>query len=168
MTHLVVMVIPLLGAGVGGALAAKVLRLPMWPFTGAVLAVAVLQQLHHVDLVLPSWWSLVAQILVGTAVGGRLGREVILEFRSVLTPGVVVVLTVIPAGVGLGVLVHYWTGLPALDTVFGLVPGGVGEMVAATASLNGNSALVAGMHLARLLVVVWTAHIAVRLLRKRA
>lgn len=159
-------VLVLLAAGVAGAALARLLRLPMWPFTGAVLAVALLQQLHHVELGLPGWWSLVAQILVGTAVGGRLGREVLLEFRSVLAPGVVVVLTVIPAGVGLGILVHYWTGLPALDTVFGLVPGGVGEMVAATASLNGNSALVAGMHLARLLVVVWTAHVAVRWLRR--
>jgi membrane AbrB-like protein len=159
-------VLLLLAAGVAGAALARLLRLPMWPFTGAVLAVALLQQLHHVELGLPGWWSLVAQILVGTAVGGRLGREVLLEFRSVLAPGVVVVLTVIPAGVGLGILVHYWTGLPALDTVFGLVPGGVGEMVAATASLNGNSALVAGMHLARLLVVVWTAHVAVRWLRR--
>lgn len=154
--------------GTGGALLAKLLRLPMWPFTGAVLAVAALQLAHPVASALPSWWGLVAQVLIGTAVGARLRRGVLSEFRSVLAPGVLVVATVIPVGIGLGLGVHYWTGAPALDTVFGLVPGGVGEMVAAAASLHGNSALVAGMHLARLLVVVWTAHFAIRLVQRRA
>jgi uncharacterized membrane protein AbrB (regulator of aidB expression) len=41
-----------------------------------------------------------------------------------------------------------------VEAVFGMVPGGVGEMVAAVASMGGDSALVAGIHLVRLLVVV--------------
>lgn len=139
----------------------------MWPFTGAVLAVAGAAALSGRSVDLPSWWALLAQVLVGTAVGGRIGRGVVTEFRAVLVPGVAVVLTVVPLGVALGLFVHTATGLPVLDTVFGLVPGGVGEMVAATAGLGGNSALVAGMHLVRLLVVVWAVHLVVALLQRR-
>lgn len=160
-------ILGLAAAAAAGAIIARWLRVPMWPFTGAVLAVALFQAASETQVSLPGWWSLAAQILVGTAVGGRLGRGIVTEFRSVLVPGLLVVVTIIPVGVGLGLLVHAWTGLPVLDTVFGLVPGGVGEMVAATASLHGNSALVAGMHLARLLVVVWTVHLLVPAVRRR-
>jgi hypothetical protein len=156
-----------LAVAVLGAAAARWLRAPMWPFTGAVVAVAIAAALLPLRVVLPGWWPLLAQILVGTAVGGRLGRSILADFRSVLVPGVAVVVTVIPLGVVLGLMVHAWTGLPALDTVFGLVPGGVGEMVAATAGLGGNSALVAGMHLVRLLAVVWTVHAMVAYVRRR-
>ena len=48
-----------------------------------------------------------------------------------------------------------------------MVPGGVGEMVSAVASLGGDSALVAGMHLVRLLVVVTVMGALVRWFRRR-
>ena len=156
-----------LAVAVTGACVARLLRAPMWPFTGAVVAVALAGAVVPLDVTVPLWWSLLAQILVGTAVGARLGRDILADFRSVLAPGTVVVVTIVPLGVALGWALHRWTGLPGLDTVFGLVPGGVGEMVAATAALGGNSALVAGMHLARLLVVVWTVHLMVAFVRRR-
>jgi uncharacterized protein len=158
--------VALLAAAAAGAALAKWLRVPMWPFTGAVVAVALFHVLSDTTVALPGWWSLVAQILVGTAVGARLGRGILAEFRSVLVPGALVVVTLIPLGVGLGLLVHEQTGLPVLDTVFGLVPGGVGEMVAASAGLGGNSALVAGMHLVRLLIIVWTVNVLVAAIRR--
>ena len=48
-----------------------------------------------------------------------------------------------------------------------MVPGGVGEMVAAVASIDGDSALVAGMHLVRIVIVVTVIDVAVRWLRRR-
>jgi hypothetical protein len=160
------LLIVLLVVAAAGAAVARWLGVPMWPFTGAVVAVALFHVLGETVVALPGSWSLLAQILVGTAVGARLGRGILAEFRSVLVPGALVVVTLIPLGVGLGLVVHEWTGLPVLDTVFGLVPGGVGEMVAATAGLGGNSALVAGMHLVRLLIIVWTVNVLVAAIRR--
>ena len=58
-------------------------------------------------------------------------------------------------------------GLGLVESVFGMVPGGVGEMVAAVASIDGDSALVAGMHLVRLVVVVSVMGSLVRWFRRR-
>ena len=66
----------------------------------------------------------------------------------------VAVVATVAAGIGLGLALWSTTGLGLMEAVFGMVPGGVGEMVAAVASLGGDSALVAGIHLVRLLVVV--------------
>ena len=80
--------------------------------------------------------------------------DVLQEFRLVVVPGVVAVVATVVAGIGLGLAV--WSLFPVgrVEAVFGMVPGGVGEMVSAVASLGGDSALVAGMHIIRLLVVV--------------
>jgi uncharacterized protein len=56
------------------------------------------------------------------------------------------------AGV-VGGLLLTWMQLPA-GTLLGSVPGGVGEMVAVAAGLHADSALVAAMHLVRLVVVL--------------
>jgi membrane AbrB-like protein len=154
-------------AAAAGAVGGRWLRLPMWPFTGPLLVVGVCHGVLGLGAELPGWWALTAQVLVGTAVGGRLGRGLVAELRPVAGPLILVVVTLVPLGVALGLLIHVWSGVPVADAVFGMVPGGVGEMVAATTSLDGNSALVAGMHLVRLLVVVWTVHLLVRLLRRR-
>jgi uncharacterized protein len=68
---------------------------------------------------------------------------------------------------GLGVVLWASNGLGIVEAVFGMVPGGVGEMVAAVASIEGDSALVAGMHLVRLLVVVTVMGALVRWFRRR-
>lgn len=148
-----------------GALLAKRLRVPMWAFSGTLVAVALGHQLIELDISAPPPWSLVAQVLVGTAVGSRVDRSTVRRFRSTLPGGLVVVVLVVPAGVALGYLIHWRTGVPELDSVLGMVPGGVPEMVAAATSLQGNSALVAAMHVVRLLVVVWFTAWLVRRLR---
>jgi len=72
----------------------------------------------------------------------------------IVVPGVVAVVATVVAGIGLGLAVWWIMSIGLVEAVFGMVPGGVGEMVAAVASLGGDSALVAGMHIIRLLVVV--------------
>lgn len=148
-----------------GALVAKGLRVPMWAFSGTLVAVALSHQLIKLDVSAPPLWSLIAQVLVGTAVGSRVDRSTVRRFRSTLPGGLIVVSLVVPAGIALGFMIHWQAGVPALDSVLGMVPGGVPEMVAAATSLQGNSALVAAMHVVRLLVVVWLTAWLVRRVR---
>lgn len=155
----------LLVSGAIGAAAGRVLRLPMWPLTGAILGSAAFHLTIGGGGDLPWWWTFAAQVAVGSAVGSRLGPTVLQDFRAILLPGVTAVLVIIPAGIGLGLAIWSTGRAGLVESVFGMVPGGVGEMVAAVTSLRGDSALVAGMHLVRLLVALTALHFAVRWLR---
>ena len=143
----------LAGAAVGAALG-KLARLPMWPLTGALIGAGAVHLAIGGGVSLPAWLIFVAQVLVGSTLGARLGPTALREFREVMAPGMVAVLVTVLAGIGLGLALWSTNGLGLVESVFGMVPGGVGEMVAAVASLGGDSALVAGIHLVRLLVVV--------------
>jgi membrane AbrB-like protein len=156
-----------LGSASAGAAVARILRLPMWPMTGAVLGAAAFHLALPGTVRVPTAWVFIAQVAVGTSVGARLGKSLIRDFGQVVVPGLVVMGTVLPVGVGLGFLLSRSDGMGEMEAVFGMVPGGVGEMVAAVTALGGDSALVAGMHLARLLVVIWAIHLMVAVLRRR-
>lgn len=157
----------ILAGGAAGAALGRLVRLPMWPLSGALVGAATVHIAVGGGVVLPTWCVFVAQVLVGSAVGARLGPTVLSEFRSVMVPGLVAVLVTVLAGVGLGWLLWASNGLGLVEAVFGMVPGGVGEMVAAVASIDGDSALVAGMHLVRLFVVVTVMGSLVRWFRRR-
>jgi membrane AbrB-like protein len=157
----------LLAGGSAGAALGRLLRLPMWPLTGALVGAAAVHLAVGGPAALPPWCVFVAQVLVGSAVGARLGPTVLSEFRTVMVPGTVAVLVTVTVGVGLGLALWSTNGLGLVEAVFGMVPGGVGEMVAAVASLEGDSALVAGMHLVRLFLVVTVMGALVRWFRKR-
>jgi uncharacterized protein len=149
-----VVLVGLLAGGSAGAFAGRLLRFPMWPLTGALVGAAAVHLAIGGGAVLPTWCVFVAQVLVGSAVGASLGPTVLREFRQVMVPGLAAVLVTVAAGVGLGAALWSANGLGPVEAIFGMVPGGVGEMVAAVASIGGDSALVAGMHIVRLLVVV--------------
>jgi membrane AbrB-like protein len=144
----------LLAGGAAGAALGRLLRLPLWPLTGALVGAGAVQLAVGNGAPFPAWALFVAQVLVGSTVGARLGPTVLQEFRVIVVPGVVAVLATVVAGIGLGLAVWWIMPIGPVEAVFGMVPGGVGEMVAAVASLDGDSALVAGMHIIRLLVVV--------------
>jgi len=144
----------LLAGGAAGAVLGRLLRLPLWPLTGALVGAGAVQLVVGNGAPFPAWAVFVAQVLVGSTVGARLGPTVLKEFRMIVVPGVVAVVATVVAGIGLGLAVWWIMSIGLVEAVFGMVPGGVGEMVAAVASLGGDSALVAGMHIIRLLVVV--------------
>lgn len=163
----VFVLLALLAGGTAGAAVGRLVRLPLWPLTGALVGAAAVHIAMGGGVVLPSWCVFAAQVFVGSTVGARLGPTVLSEFRNVMVPGLVAVLVTVTVGVGLGVVLWASNDLGIVEAVFGMVPGGVGEMVAAVASLDGDSALVAGMHLVRLLVVVTVMGSLVRWFRRR-
>jgi uncharacterized protein len=160
----------LVGLALSGALGAwvgRLLRLPIWPLTGAILGGAVFKLMVGIDGALPGWWTFVAQVAIGSAVGSRLGPTVLKDFRSILVPGAIAVLVIISAGIALGLALWSTGRIGLVEAVFGMVPGGVSEMVAATTSLDGDGALVAGMHLVRLVVMLVVLHALLRRIRRR-
>jgi membrane AbrB-like protein len=126
----------------------------MWPVTGSILGAATAPLLGFGGVAPPGWWSAVGQILVGSGVGSMVGRNFFASLRRVIGPGAVVVLPIIAVGAGAGVLFALSGLLAPTPALLGSIPGGVGEMVAAAAGLGGDSGLVAGMHLIRLVLVL--------------
>lgn len=152
----------LLGSGALGAVAARLLRLPMWPITGAILGSAAASLVLSAEIAMPDGFSFVAQVLVGTAVGASVMPGFVRQLGSLIVPALVVVLSVVVLAVSSGAVLS-WLGLIApSESVLGVIPGGVGEMVAASAALGADSALVAGIHLIRLLLIIWTLPLLVR------
>jgi membrane AbrB-like protein len=158
----------LLAGGMLGAVVAKQLRLPMWPITGSIAGAAVVHLVAGGSAQVPGWWAFVAQVLVGTAVGVTVRPGVLRDFRTVAIPGSIAVVVIVGVGVGSGVLMAAMGVLDPTVAVFGMVPGGVGEMVAAATALGADTPLVAALHLARLLVVLGALPLFVRWARRRA
>lgn len=153
--------------GVVGAGAARALRLPMWPLTGALVGAAAARLAMSSSVQIPNTWSVGAQVLVGTAVGATVAPDLLRQFRAVLVPGVVAVVALVGVGAGCGLAMGAAGILEPTVAAFGMVPGGVGEMVAAAQALRADSALVAGIHVVRLLVVLWSLPLLVRWVTRR-
>ena len=156
----------LLGGAVGAGVA-RILRLPMWPLTGALVGAAAVHIVTSSSVQIPDTWSVGAQVLVGTAVGGTVAPDMLRQFHAVLVPGVVAVVALIGVGVGCGLAMGAAGVLDPTVAALGMVPGGVGEMVAAAQALQADSALVAGLHVVRLLVVLWSLPLLVRWVTRR-
>lgn len=143
-----------LGLGGAGALTGHFLRLPFGALLGALVSVGAFELGTGMELGLHPSWQLVAQVLIGATIGAQLRPEALRAFRRIIGPGLAAVLLTVLAGVGLGWLLVVLTDVDPRTALFGLMPGGVGEMTAAAAALGGEASLVALMHLARLLVVI--------------
>lgn len=157
----------LLAVGVAGAWAGVRLRLPFGALLGALVAVAVLQIATGDAFALHGNWQLAAQVLIGTAVGSQVGRGLLGDLRAALAPTAVAVAGIVGTGLLLGLALGWLGVLDRRDALFGLLPGGVGEMTAAVTALGGDGPLVAGIHLIRLLVVLSLLPVFARLLLRR-
>ncbi|MPV37811.1 AbrB family transcriptional regulator [Georgenia subflava] len=155
-------VLAVLGGGTVCALLFRRVRIPMWPITGGLVGGAAVHLVIGGTTVMPAFVSPAAQVMVGAAIGATIGPAIFRDFAKFLTPGTLAVVLVVGAGVALGFGLAATGLLPVGEAVLGMVPGGVGEMVAAAISLDMDAAVVAGMHLVRLLVVLWTMPLLIR------
>lgn len=152
----------LIVSGAVGAALAGLLKLPMWPITGAILGSATANLLLDTATVMPLGLSFFAQVLVGTAVGASVLPGFVKQLGALILPAVIVVLSLVVLAVSAAVLLSYLGLIAPSESVLGMIPGGVGEMVAASSALGADSALVAGIHLIRLLLLIWTLPLLLR------
>jgi uncharacterized protein len=145
-----------------GAAVGRLLRIPMWALSGALVGSATASALLSSPPPFPTVLTFGAQILVGTAVGAAVRPTFLAELRSLLLPAALVTAVVISIGLSAAALTIRLAVLDPQVATLGMIPGGVGEMVAASASLGADSAAVAGIHLVRLLVCLWVLPLLVR------
>lgn len=137
-----------------GAILFRWARIPLWPLTGAVVGAAAVNLGFGLDAQAPAWMPLVAQLLIGAAIGASIGPQVLRDFLRFFAPGLLAVISALGAGVVFG---WSFAALGLIDrgeSMFSLMPGGVGEMVAAAVALGYDGAQVIGVHLLRLFTVI--------------
>ena len=132
------------------------LKLPMWPLTGGLVGSAAVNMGFGLEAEVPAAFVLGAQLLIGTAIGASIGPDIFRQFARFLAPGVLAVVAVLALGVLFGWLFGVWGLLQPAESMLALMPGGVGEMVAAAIALDLDGAVVIGAHMVRLFTVVWS------------
>lgn len=151
-----------LAAGVVGAVLAKLIRLPMWSITGSLLGSAAAQISMAITVDFPDPIAFSAQVLIGTAIGASILPGFLAKVGRLIFPASIIVTALLGVGLSSALVLSYFDLIAPPEAFIGMVPGGVGEMVAAAAALERNSALVAGIHIVRLLISLWTLPLIIR------
>jgi uncharacterized protein len=94
-------------------------------------------------------------IVLGTYFGLSFTKETLATIAPYIFPFLVVAVLLIVINIFNSIAVTKWTHIDKVTSVFASVPGGLSEMVAASESLNANTALVTIFQTIRLLTVVF-------------
>lgn len=139
-----------------GALAATLsvrLRLPGGPLVAALVAVGVLHVIVDGMLPLPREVRIVAQVVVGAAIGSNIRREPLLAILRQM-PRIIVISTGVVATAALsGVVLAAVTGFDLLTMLLATVPGGASDVSAAALELGSDAAIVAAFQLIRQMTI---------------
>lgn len=145
---------PLIAAAlVLGITLGKLLRLPAWQLTGALMVSAALA-LWGQPLAIPPWLVGVAQVVVGSSLGMRfagLSRAMLLRGLWLALLSVAAMLLI---GAALALILRQLTGQGFEVLLITFAPGGVNEMALVALSLEANPAFVTLHHVFRITVTV--------------
>lgn len=138
----------------GAALLFRWFRMPLWPLTGGLVGAAAVNLGFGLAVQVPNLVVLLAQLLVGTAIGATIAPDTFRQFRKFLAPGVLAVGAVLAAGLLFGWAFAALGILEPAESMLSLMPGGVAEMVTAGVALGFDGAVIIGAHMVRLFTVL--------------
>ena len=142
----------IIALGVGITLG-RLLRLPAWQLTGALLISAALALLGY-PLTVPPWLMQLSQVVVGTSLGMRfagLRRDMLLRGLGL---SILSVSTMLLIGGAIALLIGPFVGQEFKVLLITFAPGGVNEMALVALSLNANPAFVTLHHVFRIAITV--------------
>ncbi len=152
----------LVAAGLAGAAAGRVLRLPGWIITGPVLISALAHATGLTRAVPPGWLVGAVQVIVGAGLGARFagmtGDMLARATRlAVLNAGLMMALAL-----GFALALAGWVEEPVAAVFLAFAPGGLAEMSLIALSLNMSVIYVTAHHVARIVLAVTFAKIGAR------
>ena len=153
----------MLAAGLIGAQAGKVLRLPGYIITGPLICSAALHVTGLMQAIPPGWLVSITQVILGAGLGVRfVGMDRKLLARcgklAVLNAALALMLAFFFAG-----LVHWLTAEPVAAAFLAFAPGGLAEMSLIALSLNMSVIYVTAHHVVRIVLAVSFAKLGRRL-----
>lgn len=141
-------------AGVGGGLL-LLLGVPGGMLIGAICAVAGLS-FAGVPVLRDPRAKVVAQLIVGTGIGASITPESLTLLRTLALPIVASIAALLVFGLCCGLAIYRRSDLDLATSLTATAPGGMIEMVLVSDAVGGASAIVAGMHLMRILATLGT------------
>jgi len=155
----------MVAAGVVGARAGKLLRLPGYIITGPLLISAVLHGTGLLQAIPPGWLVSVTQVVLGAGLGVRfvgMDRALLLRCGRLAVINAVLALAL---AFGFAGLVHWLADEPLAAAFLAFAPGGLAEMSLIALSLNMSVIYVTAHHVVRIVLAVSFARAGGRLLR---
>ena len=151
-------------AGVGGGLLALRTGIPAAPLAGALLGAGLVSLSGRLEAATwPAGTRTVLEIAIGTVIGTSLTGTALVELRQLWKPALLITLTLVMAGLIVGLLCIRLLGMDPLVALLGAAPGGISGMSLVGAEF-GVGAAVAALHAVRLITVLLVLPLAVRLL----
>jgi membrane AbrB-like protein len=161
--YLFVVLAIILGTGLG-----HVVRLPSPALLGSMLAGIGLVLTPAFDgAVVPEWIQAGAFVLIGMQVGLRFTKQSLAAIGRMVPTALVMIVVVIVACAGLGLVLAQMTGESRLDSYLATTPGGLPAVIATTAETSGNVTFVTAVQLLRLILVLLLAPFVARFLISR-
>lgn len=116
------------------------------------------------DVEVPGWIGATAFAMIGAQVGLRFTKQTMVAIGRMLPMAILVIVLVIAACAGLGVLLAEVTGETRLDAYLATTPGGLPAVLATSAETSGNITFVTAVQIMRLLLVLLLAPLVARIL----
>lgn len=151
--------------GFTGGLTFASLGIPAGGLIGAMLTVGV-YKIFSLNGVVHSSTRLIGEIIVGSAIGLGFTRGLIGQFRHLLLPSLIIMVSVITFGVVTGVLLHKLTDIDLITSIFASSPGGITNMTLISDSMGADSQIVALMQFVRLISLIIVLPILTRVICK--
>lgn len=142
-----------LGVAAAGMALARWLHIPGGAIIGAMVLTATARLLNAPAEEPPSWLRTVARIILGLTIGATVTPDTIHAVTRALLPVSVMVVAMMALGLIVAWAVHRWAHMALPTALCGTAPGALAGMVTLADSLGGEGAVVASMHLVRLISV---------------
>ena len=151
--------------GTAGGLAGYKLRLPAGAMLGSMLAVGIYSCLGF-QAFMSSELRIAAQIFVGCLLGLNLNRNTFMQFKTVVKPALIIIVSLLICGMVTGFILFKFCGLDFYTAFLCCTAGGMTELSLLAVTLGGDGPKVAVLHLIRMLAIVSTMPVIVQVLAK--
>ncbi|MGC5195610.1 AbrB family transcriptional regulator [Aphanothece microscopica] len=141
-------------AGLAGGLLALRTGIPAAPLAGALLAAALVSLGGHLETAAwPPGTRTALEIGIGTVIGAGLSGNVLQQLHELWRPALVITISLVLAGLGVGLICSRLLGVDPTVALLGAAPGGISGMSLVGAEF-GVGAAVAALHAVRLITVL--------------
>ena len=141
-----------IAVGTAGGLIARKLRMPSGAMVGSMFAVIILNLITEKALFYQDVKT-VLQIMSGTMIGCRVGREDLIELKKLVKPIILLIIAFICMNLIFGGLMIAFTDLDVPTALFSCSPGGASDMALIGEELGANPAQIAFLQVLRLLII---------------
>lgn len=151
-------------AALAGAALFERLHVPAGALIGAMLAATALNLSGVATVPVPSWLRFTAYVTLGWLLGSQLTADTVGSLRQAVLPVAVIVVSLLLAG-GLIAFGLRLMGLDPATAFLAASPGGISQMAAISVDIGANAPLVVAAHVLRVMSVVLTTPLVIRLLQ---